>query len=100
MRGDGDEAIDAGLRAENRGAFDMTIHRRPPWRRLVLALVPMAVSTAALFVRVQEPSHPATWSEAAPVAPRASASAATGRSTSVARTSTLDSTEPHKELPR
>jgi len=78
----------------------MTIHRRPPWRRLVLALVPMAVSTAALFVRVQEPSHPATWSETAPVAPRASASASAAGSTSVARSSTLDSTDRHKELPR
>ena len=100
MRGDGDEAIDAGLRAANLGAFDMTIHRRPLWRRLVLALVPMAVSAAALFVRVQAPSPAATWSDAAPVAPRASASASAARSTSVARTSTLDATERHKELPR
>ena len=77
----------------------MTIHRRPLWRRLVLALVPMAVSAAALFVRVQAPSPPATWSDAAPVVPRVSASAPAA-STSVARASTLDSTDRHKELPR
>lgn len=100
MRGDGAEAIDAGLRAANLGAFDMTIHRRSLWRRLVLALVPMAVSAAALFVRVQTPSHPAIWSDAAPVAPRASGHASAARSTSVARASTLEPTDRHKELPR
>lgn len=78
----------------------MTIHRRPLWRRLVLALVPMAVSTAALFVRVQAPSHSASGPDAALVAPRATASAPAARSTSVARASTLEPTERNKELPR
>ena len=78
----------------------MTIHRRPLWRRLVLALVPMAVSAAALFVRVQAPSHPEGWSDAAQPVPRAAASVPAARSTSVARASTLDATDRNKELPR